>query len=369
MKLNFYHSYRLGILSFILFNIVGFSLYSQTYSLVWSDEFDYSGLPDTNKWNYDVGGNGWGNQELQYYTYRRSENARVEEGKLVIEAIRENYSGKEYTSARLVTKNLGDWLYGKIVVSARLPKGRGTWPAIWMLPTDWEYGGWPSSGEIDIMEHVGYDEGVVHGTVHTEAFNHTLGTQQGNSVDLPDATSTFHEYAIEWTPIKIDFFADGTKYFTFYKYDDDYKKWPFNKRFHLIMNIAVGGSWGGVQGVDIHAFPTTMEVDYIRVYQITTATGEGEYEKMIQKPGYADSEFVVFPNPFDSQIKISYSGCIDRIDIYNFIGQKIMNAEYNLPDPCSSVVFNLEYLEPGIYFLGFLYQNDLKGITKAVKCN
>lgn len=367
MKLNFNLSYRLGILSFILFNILGFNLYSQTYSLVWSDEFDYTGLPDTLKWNYDVGGHGWGNQELQYYTYRRSENARVEDGKLIIEAKKETYEGKEYTSARLVTKNLGDWLYGKIEVSAKLPKGRGTWPAIWMLPTDWEYGGWPSSGEIDIMEHVGYDEGVVHGTVHTEAYNHNLGTQKGNSVNLPDATSTFHEYSIEWTPYEIYFFADSNKYFTFPKYENDYKKWPFDKRFHLLLNIAVGGSWGGVQGVDDNAFPTTLEVEYVRVYQIATSTSADEYEKMIEKPDYSAREFVVSPNPFINQVSISYSGYIDRIDIYNFTGQKIMNAKYSLPDPCSLIVLNLENLEPGIYFLGFLYHNNLRGISKTVK--
>jgi beta-glucanase (GH16 family) len=162
MKLNRCNNFVTKLLALIpgilmLFPVL--DMHCQTYNLVWSDEFDYTGLPDTTKWSYDVGGSGWGNQELQYYTYRRTDNARVEEGKLIIEAIKESYSGMNYTSARLVTKNQGDWLYGKIEVSAMLPKGRGTWPAIWMLPTDWEYGGWPSSGEIDIMEHVGYDEG------------------------------------------------------------------------------------------------------------------------------------------------------------------------------------------------------------------
>lgn len=259
---------RLLITAILSFPLI--ELGAQTYNLVWSDEFEYTGLPDSAKWNYDVGGGGWGNNELQYYTSKRTENARVENGNLIIEAIKEIYAGMNYTSARLVTKNQGDWLYGKVEVSAKLPAGRGTWPAIWMLPTDWEYGGWPSSGEIDIMEHVGYDEGRVHATIHTEDYNHMLGTQQGSSVIISDAISAFHTYSMEWTPIKIDFFADGVKYFTFYKYADDYKKWPFNKRFHLIMNIAVGGSWGGAQGVDIYAFPTRMEVAYVRVYQLST---------------------------------------------------------------------------------------------------
>lgn len=239
---------------------------AQEYELVWSDEFDYPGLPDSEKWNYDVGGSGWGNQELQYYTDGRTENARVENGKLIIEARKENYGGNDYTSARLVTKNKGDWLYGRIEVKAKMPAGRGTWPAIWMLPTDWYYGGWPQSGEIDIMEHVGYDEGIVHGTVHTDAYNHTKGTQQGNSYEVPDATSAFHVYSIEWSEDTIEFFVDDDKYFMFAN-QGTWQKWPFDKRFHLILNIAVGGTWGGAQGVDDNAFPTQMEVDYVRVYQ------------------------------------------------------------------------------------------------------
>jgi beta-glucanase (GH16 family) len=368
MKLILKNYYSRVLLFFIMFIPMGMNLNGQTYNLVWSDEFDYTGLPDTAKWNYNVGGHGWGNQELQYYTDRRLENARVEDGKLVIEARRETYAGKDYTSARLVTKNKGDWIYGKFVISAKLPKGRGTWPAIWMLPTDWEYGGWPSSGEIDIMEHVGYDEGTVHGTVHTEAYNHSLGTQQGNSIKISDGTSTFHEYSIVWTPVKIDFFADDTKYFTFYKHDNDYKKWPFNKCFHLIMNIAVGGTWGGVQGVDVYAFPVTMEVDYVRVYQTATAAGN-EGNKKIGNADYSEKVFNISPNPFNDKIRIRYSVSIDQIDIYNCTGKKIMAAENKLPDNNTMIIPGLENLEPGIYFICLLYQNDLRGIRKAVKCN
>ena len=143
---------------------------ARAVTLVWQDEFDIAdGLPDATKWGYDVGGDGWGNGESQYYTEARKENARVEGGKLVIEAIKESHQGAAYTSARLVTRGKGDWLYGRVVVRAKLPpRGNGTWPAIWMLPTDWKYGGWPKSGELDIMEHVGHDMGKVHATVHTE---------------------------------------------------------------------------------------------------------------------------------------------------------------------------------------------------------
>ncbi len=254
---------RIG-LSF-LFLLIGmmFSM-AQEYELVWFDEFDYSGLPNSDKWNYDIGGGGWGNSELQYYT-NRSENARVEGGNLRIEARKEAYSGSAYTSARLVTRNKGDWKYGKIEVRAKLPSGKGSWPAIWMLPTDWAYGGWPASGEIDIMEHVGYDPVTIFGTVHTEAYNHSIGTQKGSSLTVSDCESEYHLYSIIWTEDKIDFYVDNTFYFSFTN-QGTWEKWPFDQRFHLILNIAVGGSWGGAQGVDDNIFPTSMYVDYVRVY-------------------------------------------------------------------------------------------------------
>ncbi len=236
------------------------------WALVWSDEFNYTGVPDNSKWGYDIGGGGWGNNELQYYT-DRSENARVENGSLIIEAKKETYSGKDYTSTRLISKNKGDWLYGKFEIRAKLPEGRGTWPAIWMLPTDWEYGDWPGSGEIDIMEHVGYDQGTIHGTVHTQSYNHSIGTQKSATVQSNDVSSAFHTYSLIWTPFKIDVFMDNVKYYTFINENNSFAEWPFDKRFHLIMNIAVGGDWGGVQGVDDSIFPQTLAVDYVRVYE------------------------------------------------------------------------------------------------------
>jgi beta-glucanase (GH16 family) len=231
-------------------------------SLVWVDEFDTDGGPDPDKWGHDTGGGGWGNNELQTYTNTRT-NSWVENGKLFIKAVKTNNS---WTSARLVTKEKGDWLYGRIEVRAKLPSGRGTWPAIWMLPTDWAYGGWPASGEIDIMEHVGYDPGVVHGTVHTQAFNHSIGTQVGENIQVPDAMSSFHVYAIEWAPESIKWYLDGELYFTFNNQNKTFAEWPFDKRFHLLLNIAIGGNWGGAQGVDQNLTEAIMEVDYVRVY-------------------------------------------------------------------------------------------------------
>ncbi|MBS1559149.1 MAG: glycoside hydrolase family 16 protein [Bacteroidetes bacterium] len=235
--------------------------------LVWQDEFDYTGLPDSTRWGYDLGGSGWGNNEAQYYTHR-IKNAHVENGILTIEAIKENYGDKEFTSARMITKNKGDWKYGRIEVRAKLPSGNGTWPALWMLPTDWKYGGWPASGEIDIMEHVGFNPGVIHGTLHSEKYNHIKRTQQEGMITIPDCQDVFHVYAIEWSETRIDFFVDNKNYHSVTKSpSDNYTGWPFDQRFHLILNIAVGGNWGGMKGIDPAIWPQRMEVDYVRVYQ------------------------------------------------------------------------------------------------------
>lgn len=235
------------------------------YTLVWNDEFDGQYI-NPNKWDWEINGDGGGNNELQYYTGLPS-NSFIADGKLIIKAIKENYNGRDFTSARLRTKDRGDWLYGRVEVSAKVPTGRGTWPAIWMLSTDWNYGGWPESGEIDIMEHVGYDPNVIHGSVHTKAYNHVIGTQKTATLNIPNATTAFHKYAIEWFPDSINFYIDQYKYFTFKNENAGWEKWPFNKRFHLILNLAVGGNWGGAQGIDVAAFPAQMEVEYVRVYK------------------------------------------------------------------------------------------------------
>jgi len=235
------------------------------YTLVWNDEFTAANI-DLTKWEHEVNGDGGGNNELQYYTNLPT-NSFIENGHLVIKAIYEDYLSRDFTSARMRTKYKGDWLYGRIEVSAKIPAGRGTWPAIWMLPTDWEYGDWPSSGEIDIMEHVGYDPNVIHGSIHTLAYNHTIGTQKTAQLTIPTAITSFHKYAIEWFEDHIDFFIDDVKYFTFTNENKGWQYWPFDKRFHLILNLAVGGNWGGAEGIDVASFPAQMEVDYVRVYK------------------------------------------------------------------------------------------------------
>ncbi len=236
------------------------------WKLVWSDEFDYNGLPDSTKWTSEVGGHGWGNNELQYYTSGRRENARVENGMLTIEARKENKDSMKYTSARLVTKNKGDWQYGKIEVKAKLPKGLGTWPAIWMLGSTTPLH-WPDDGEIDIMEHVGFNHGYVHASVHTKKFNHVIGTQKTDTIVVNDCAETFHVYSVEWNKDSVRVAVDGNFYFQFANEHSGYDAWPFDNKMHLLLNVAVGGNWGGQKGVDENIWPQRMEVDYVRVYQ------------------------------------------------------------------------------------------------------
>ncbi len=234
--------------------------------LIWSDEFNYTGLPDSTKWKYDVGGHGWGNNELQYYTSKQLSNARVENGNLIIEARKEKFENKEYTSARITTKGKGDWTYGRIDVRAKLPKGVGTWPAIWMLGSTTPLK-WPDDGEIDIMEHVGYDHGVVHGSVHCKKYYHSIGTQKTGKTAVPDCSEAFHVYSLDWDAETITVLIDDKPFFTFKNEHSDATAWPFDKPFHLLLNLAVGGNWGGQKGVDASVYPQKMEVDYVRVYQ------------------------------------------------------------------------------------------------------
>jgi beta-glucanase (GH16 family) len=236
------------------------------WKLIWSDEFGYDGLPDSTKWNYDVGGHGWGNNELQFYTKQRLENAKVEKGYLIIEARKEQWEGKNYTSARLITKGKADWQYGKIEVRARLPKGLGTWPAIWMLGSTTPLR-WPDDGEIDIMEHVGYDQGRVHGSVHCKKYYHSIGTQKTAQVMVEDCSEKFHVYGVEWNKDSVKVSVDEKTFFRFGNERSGYDAWPFDNKMHLLLNIAVGGNWGGQKGVDENIWPQKMEIDYVRVYQ------------------------------------------------------------------------------------------------------
>ena len=253
------------------------SAHAADWKLVWSDEFKTDGLPDKSKWGYEEGF--IRNGESQYYTKERAENARVEDGMLVIEARREKYRdpryrkgsrGREfadYTSASLTTSGKASWRRGRIEVRAKLPTGRGMWPAIWMLGDKIRGVGWPACGEIDIMENVGFDPDTIHANIHTKKYNHVKRTGKGSKIRVPKPHESFHLYAIEWTAEKIDFFVDEKLYFTYKNEGSGPDAWPYDQPHYLILNIAVGGSWGGQRGIDDRIFPQKMLVDYVRVYQ------------------------------------------------------------------------------------------------------
>jgi beta-glucanase (GH16 family) len=243
----------------------------RTYELIWSEEFDGTSINNDN-WNYEIGGAGWGNKELQYYT-NRPVNARVENGCLIIEAKKENYETNSYTSARLTTKSKKFITYGKVEARISLPAGQGTWPAFWMMPNKSVFGGWPRSGEIDIMEHIGSDPQMISHAVHTQQAS---GGRCWSSRGYYDnVENDFHTYAIEW--IKeyqngndaIIFYVDGVQtaiknqgnYLT-----STYSDWPFNEDFYVILNLAIGGGMGGTVNNQIFDNPVQMKVDYVRMY-------------------------------------------------------------------------------------------------------
>jgi beta-glucanase (GH16 family) len=228
-------------------------------SLVWSDEFNTNGAPDPAKWGYDIGtgSSGWGNNELQYYT-SRPENAVVQNGVLKINLVKENFSGSAYTSTRMLSRGKFSFKYGTVEVRAKLPSGGGTWPAIWMLGNNISTVGWPACGEIDIMEHKGNDLNRIHGTLHYPG--RSGGNADGNTRVISNATTEFHIYKVEWTAASIKIYVDDQIIHTV----ANSAAIPFNHEFFLILNVAMGGTFGGA--VDPNFSRATMEVDYVRVY-------------------------------------------------------------------------------------------------------
>ena len=238
------------------------------YKLVWSDEFSGSGLPDPKKWGYDTRGNKyfWWHNERQYYSSGRLENARVEDGHLTIEVRKEalpdakDWIGQEYSSARLRTAGRAAWQYGFFDVRAKLACGRGAWPAVWLLS---ETGQWPRDGEIDIMEQVGHEPGKIQSTLHSSTKELMAGT-----TTIRDTCGTYHNYQLDWRKDGMTFMVDGNAIYVIKKGDRGYDSWPFDHKFYLILNVAVGGAWGGLKGIDSNAFPSQMDIDYVRVYQV-----------------------------------------------------------------------------------------------------
>jgi beta-glucanase (GH16 family) len=232
---------------------------SNAMKLVWSDEFNYKGLPDSTRWNYDIGDNGWGNNELQYYTEKDSSTAMVEGGHLKITVRKNPGQTRPYTSARLLTKNKVDFKYGRIEARAKLPAAVGTWPAIWMLGSDIDKADWPDAGEIDIMEHRGMELNKIFGTLHYPG--HSGGNANGNTIYIPTATSAFHIYAVEWTASDLKFYVDDVLFHSVVNNEN----MPFHHPFFILLNIAIGGDFGGK--VDSLFSIDAMEIDYVRVYQ------------------------------------------------------------------------------------------------------
>lgn len=236
------------------------------YRLVWQDEFNTAGraLPDPTKWWYETGGGGWGNNEKQTYVSGcrdRDTVALVTNGTLTITAKK---VGSEVLSVRMNT--IESWTYGYFEASLKLPVGKGTWPAFWMMPKNFTR--WPGDGEIDIMEHVGYHPNYVSSSIHCQAYYHSIGTQKTNEILIPTAQKEFHTYACEWTEDYVRFFFDGKLHFTFYNdRTNNYDTWPFFNPFYLKLNLAWGGNWGGAMGLDESCLPAVYEIDYVRVFK------------------------------------------------------------------------------------------------------
>ncbi len=256
-----------------------------SWQLVWQDEFDYQGAPDPEKWRFDVWPARKVNGEDQAYT-QRPKNVRVENGHLIIQGHKEEYGNAEYTSGRIHTMGTKDFLFGKVEVRARIPAGQGTWAAIWMLPSDpykysttcspnedWQGSttcdAWPNSGEIDIMEYVGYDPTTIHGTVHNKAYYWMNREQRKASIGVDESVNQdFQVYSMEWGPDYISIAMNGIPYFYYANQNEGWRAWPFDHPYHLILNLAIGGDWGRAGGpIDNSIFPVQMDVDYVRIYQ------------------------------------------------------------------------------------------------------
>lgn len=342
------------LLMFVLLklNIV----YAQDYQLVWSDEFEGSEL-DLSKWEYMTGDgtayglpSGWGNNELQWY---RPDNVTVENGHLVITAKKETYSGKNYTSARIRTINKGNWKYGRFEFRIKLPFGKGIWSAIWMMPTDNVYGGWAASGEIDIVEHLGHEPNKVHGTLHYGG-PWPQNTHSGVPNTLQEGTfaDDFHLFALEWEEGIIKWFVDDSLYqiqTSWYSTNGELPA-PFDRRFHLLINVAVGGNWPGNPDATT-TFPQMLEVDYVRVYQqrdTSTLNSGGN----IWPVGYLLSQN--YPNPFNPSTTIKYTlskSSIIALKIYNLAGQEIETLVEGFRHAGEhELKWEAEGLPSGIYF-------------------
>ena len=235
--------------------------------LIWNEEFDYEGFPDPEKWTFEIQDPKWVNEELQHYV-KDLKNCHVVNNFLTIKAHYNQKSHQRFTSSRIKTQFKGDWLYGRMEIRALIPQGRGTWPAIWAMPTHSKYGDWPKSGEIDIMEHVGHNPGFIHGSIHCADYCWKQGTEKSAKIYKSSVKDRFHTYFLNWSENKIEIGIDNQIYFEYQKPNRSTPaNWPFDQPFYLILNIAIGGTWGGEKGIDKDSFPQKMLIDYVRIYR------------------------------------------------------------------------------------------------------
>ena len=326
-------------------------MYGQNWKLVWADEFDGDTL-NTQKWSYMIGDgteygiSGWGNNELQYY---REQNVKVANGVLTITAKRENIETSQFTSGRIRTINLGDWTYGKFEFRAKMPVGQGLWAAIWMLPTDNSYGGWAASGEIDIMEYLGHDTARVHGTIH---YGGQWPANQYRGTDYVTADTAFHKkfhtFALEWEEGELRWYVDGELF-----QDLGSGMWysssaafpaPFNRRFHLLINLAVGGNWPGSPDLTT-TFPQELVLDYVRVYQDGVVGWDQESSRMELDQNH--------PNPVQEHSRIAFSLSSQQhvlLELYDVSGRKVKTLADRPYGPGEhQVELEARQLEPGLY--------------------
>ncbi len=330
-------------------------VFGQTWEPVWEDQFDVDGAPDPTRWTFDIGdgcatsaGCGWGNEEAQYYT-DRTENARVESGSLVIEARKEDFGGLGYTSARLKTDGIVNWTYGRFEARMKLPGGRGTWSAFWLLHSTDGYsdGGWPDNGEIDIVEHVGSSPDEVFSTIHTNKYN-GLVCCGDRTVTTPvsDAVSAFHLYAVEWSPDKLEFFVDDVSHYTYSNEGVGATSWPFDQPFHILLNLAIGGTTGGQQGIDDSIFPAQLIVDYVRVLKLPNATPAVALTNPTGGEQFAQGSSAVL-----SADASDIDGTVDRVEFMQggaVLGE-VTSAPYEL---------EIDNLQPGCYDLSARVVDD-----------
>lgn len=332
----------------LLFFLISCS-FAQDWQLVWSDEFD-GGSVDESKWNFmtGTGNGGWGNNELENY---RKENATVADGFLIITAKKESYGGSQYTSARMTTKNKGDFLYGRFEMRAKMPLGKGLWPAFWLYPSDSKYGGWAASGEIDMMEYLGHEHQTVHGTLHYGG-SWPNNTSKGSSFTLSSGSfaQDFHIFAFEWENGKVRWYVDGKLFrqtSEWWSSGGDYPA-PFDQRFYIILNLAVGGNWPGSPN-SATMFPQQLTVDYIRVYQAPAKVEQKDSAPM----GYELKQNT--PNPFNAQTRIEYSMPRPEkatLTIYNVQGRHVTTLVDATQDGGEhAVIWDSSAVSSGVYLL------------------